>query len=149
MSRPLNAKSAAKDPSTASRDIEDDIGEEQADSATSSIPTSVSAKPKSRSHFAGLLRSERQLLANPSFYDSDTALPGSAFLHSEAKPQVVSEAKGKFHRERACISNGAERYGQQKVASNVSAGALIVRRPVRGQRQSSHRERFQPKASSR
>ena len=33
--------------------------------------TRVSAKPKPRSHLAGLLRSERQLLANPPFNDSD------------------------------------------------------------------------------
>ena len=33
------------------------------------------------------------VLANPPFNDSDTALRGSAFLQSEAKMQVVSEAK--------------------------------------------------------
>ena len=33
--------------------------------------TRVSANPKPRSHLAGLLRSERQLLANPPFNDSD------------------------------------------------------------------------------
>jgi hypothetical protein len=68
------------------RDLHPDL---RADTATR-----VSAKPKPRSHLAGLLRSERQLLANPPFNDSDTALRGSALLQSEAKPQVVSEAKG-------------------------------------------------------
>lgn len=33
--------------------------------------TRVSAKPQPRSHLADLLRSERQLLANPPFNDSD------------------------------------------------------------------------------
>ena len=56
-------------------------------------------KPRPRSHSAGLLRSERQLLANPPFNDSDTALRGSAFLQSEAKPQVVSEAKDNFRKD--------------------------------------------------
>ena len=36
------------------------------------------------------------VLANPPFNDSDTALRGSAFLQSEAIPQVVSEAKDNF-----------------------------------------------------
>ncbi|OYU42767.1 MAG: hypothetical protein CFE44_22160 [Burkholderiales bacterium PBB4] len=36
------------------------------------------------------------LLANPPFNDSDTALRDSAFLQSEAKPQVVSKAKDNF-----------------------------------------------------
>lgn len=37
-------------------------------------------------------------LANPHFNDSDTALRGSAFLQSEAKPQVVSAAKDSFRK---------------------------------------------------
>ena len=61
--------------------------------------TRVSAKPTSRSHSAGLLHSERQLLANPSFNDSDTALSGSAFLQSEAKPQVLSASKDNFRKD--------------------------------------------------
>jgi type I restriction enzyme M protein len=39
------------------------------------------------------------VLANPPFNDSDTALRGSAFLQSEAKPQVVSEAKDNFRKD--------------------------------------------------
>jgi hypothetical protein len=38
-------------------------------------------------------------LANPPFNDSDTALRDSAFLQSEAKPQVVSEAKDNFRKD--------------------------------------------------
>ena len=57
------------------------------------------AKPQPQSHLAGLLRSERQLLANPPFNDSDTALRDSAFLQSEASPQVVSEAKDNFRKD--------------------------------------------------
>ena len=37
-------------------------------------------------------------LVNPRFNDSDTALRGSAFLQSEAKPQVVSAAKDSFRK---------------------------------------------------
>ncbi len=40
--------------------------------------TRVNANPQLRSHLAGLLRSGRQLLANPPFKDSDTALCESA-----------------------------------------------------------------------
>ena len=39
------------------------------------------------------------VLANPPFNDSDTALRGSAFLQSEAKMQVVSEAKDNFRKD--------------------------------------------------
>jgi len=39
------------------------------------------------------------VLANPPFNDSDTALRGSAFLQSEASPQVVSEAKDNFRKD--------------------------------------------------
>ena len=47
------------------------------------------------------------LLANPPFNDSDTALRESAFLQSEAKPQVVSEAKDKGRiYDPACGSSG-------------------------------------------
>ena len=45
------------------RDLHPDL---RADTATR-----VSANPQPRSHSAGLLRSERQLLANPPFNDSD------------------------------------------------------------------------------
>jgi type I restriction enzyme M protein len=89
------------------RGIEADFGPEHADTFRRDLhpdlradtATRVSAKPKPRSHLAGLLRSERQLLANPPFNDSDTALRGSAFLQSEAKPQVVSEAKDNFRKD--------------------------------------------------
>jgi type I restriction enzyme M protein len=89
------------------RGIEADFGPEHADTFRRDLhpdlradtATRVSAKPKPRSHFAGLLRSERQLLANPPFNDSDTALRGSAFLQSEAKMQVVSEAKDNFRKD--------------------------------------------------
>lgn len=37
--------------------------------------------------------------ANIPFHESDTALGGSAFLRSAAKPQVVSEAKNKFRKD--------------------------------------------------
>ena len=39
------------------------------------------------------------VLANPPFNDSDTALRDSAFLRSEASPQVVSEAKDNFRKD--------------------------------------------------
>jgi hypothetical protein len=39
------------------------------------------------------------LLANPPFNDSDTALRDSAFLQSDAKPQVVSEARDNFRKD--------------------------------------------------
>jgi len=39
------------------------------------------------------------ILANPPFNDSDTAPHDSAFLQSEAKPQVVSEAKDNFRKD--------------------------------------------------
>jgi type I restriction enzyme M protein len=89
------------------RGIEADFGPEHADTFRRDLhpdlradtATRVSAKPKPRSHSAGLLRSERQLLANPPFNDSDTALRGSAFLQSEANPQVVSEAKDNFRKD--------------------------------------------------
>jgi type I restriction enzyme M protein len=73
------------------RDLHPDL---RADTATR-----ASAKLKPRSQSAGLLRSERQLLANPPFNDSDTALRDGAFLQSEAKPQVVSEAKDNFRKD--------------------------------------------------
>ena len=38
---------------------------------TADTATRVSAKPQPRSHLVGLLRSERQLLANQPFNDSD------------------------------------------------------------------------------
>jgi len=61
------------------RGIETDFGPEHADTFRRDLhpdlradtATRVSAKPKPRSHSAGLLRSERQLLANPPFNDSD------------------------------------------------------------------------------
>jgi hypothetical protein len=61
------------------RGIEADFGPEHADTFRRDLhpglradtATRVSAKPKSRSHLAGLLRSERQLPANPPFNDSD------------------------------------------------------------------------------
>lgn len=54
--------------------------------------TRVRAKPKFRSPSAGLLRSEGQLLANPSLIDSDTPLRDSAFAQSKAALQALSEA---------------------------------------------------------
>jgi type I restriction enzyme M protein len=89
------------------RGIEADFGPEHADTFRRDLhpdpradtATRVSANPKPRSHSAGLLRSERQLLANPPFNDSDTALRGSQFLQSEAKMQVVSEAKDNFRKD--------------------------------------------------
>ena len=54
---------AGAGPNTFRRDLHPDL---RADTATC-----VSAKPKPRSHSAGLLRSESQLLANPPFNDSD------------------------------------------------------------------------------
>ncbi len=42
-----------------------------ADSLRADTAMRVSAKPNPRSHLAGHLRSERQLLANPPFNDSD------------------------------------------------------------------------------
>jgi type I restriction enzyme M protein len=61
------------------RGIEADFGPEHADTFRRDLhpdlradtATRVSAIPKPRSHSAGLLRSERQLLANPPFNDSD------------------------------------------------------------------------------
>lgn len=61
------------------RSIEADSGPEHADTFRRDLypdlradtATRVSAKPEPRSHLAGLLRSERQLLANPPFNDSD------------------------------------------------------------------------------
>ncbi len=61
------------------RGIEADFGPEHADTFRRDLhpdlradtATRVSANPQPRSHSAGLLRSERQLLANPPFNDSD------------------------------------------------------------------------------
>jgi type I restriction-modification system DNA methylase subunit len=61
------------------RGIEADFGKENADTfrnvqhpdLRADTAMRVSAKPRPRSHSAGLLRSERQLLANPPFNDSD------------------------------------------------------------------------------
>ena len=61
------------------RGIEADFGPEHADTfrhvqhpdLRADTATRVSANPKPRSHLAGLLRSERQLPANPPFNDSD------------------------------------------------------------------------------
>lgn len=39
------------------------------------------------------------VLANPPFNDSDTALRDSAFIKSEASPQVVREAKDNFRKD--------------------------------------------------
>ena len=39
------------------------------------------------------------VLANPPFNDSDTAMRDSASLQSEAKMQIVSEAKDNFHKD--------------------------------------------------
>jgi hypothetical protein len=63
----------------AQRGIEADLGPENADTFRRDLhpdlradtATRVSAKPQPRSHLAGLMRSERQLLANPPFNDSD------------------------------------------------------------------------------
>jgi hypothetical protein len=62
----------------------------------SDTTTRVSAKPQPQSNLAGLLRSERHLLANPPFIDSNTVLRDSALHKREAKLQVVSEAKDNF-----------------------------------------------------
>ncbi len=61
------------------RGIEADFGPEHADTFRRDLhpdlravtATRVSANPQPRSHSAGLLRSERQRLANPPFNDSD------------------------------------------------------------------------------
>jgi len=66
------------------RGIEADIGKEHADTFRSV------QHPDLRADY---------VLANPPFNDSDTALRGSAFLQSEAKPQVVSEAKDNFRKD--------------------------------------------------
>jgi hypothetical protein len=63
------------------RGIQADFGKENADTfravqhpdLRADTATRVSVKPTPRSHSAGLLRSERQLLANPPFNDSDFA----------------------------------------------------------------------------
>lgn len=39
------------------------------------------------------------VLANPPFSDSETALHGGAYHQSEAKPQVVGEAKDNFRKD--------------------------------------------------
>jgi hypothetical protein len=75
-SRPFGIRNSAFGMSLA------DIGKEHADTFRSVLDpelradtaTRGSAKPRPRSHSAGLLRSERQLLANPPFNDSDTAV---------------------------------------------------------------------------
>ena len=95
----------------------DNSGPENADTATR-----VSANPQPRSHLAGLLRSERQLLAtaaresaipkakpcrracrrqdNPMpFNDSDPALRDSAFLHTGGKLQVMTERQDNFRKD--------------------------------------------------
>jgi hypothetical protein len=47
-------------------------------------------------------------MSNPPFNDSDTALRDGAFLQSEAKPQVASEAKDKRRiYDPACGSGGS------------------------------------------
>lgn len=121
MARKASSKPAD---SSANRGFEADFGKENADTfrkvqhpyLRADSATRVSAKPKPRSHLAGLLRSESQLLAtarrdsaifkakpfrracrrqdNPTpFNDSDTALRGSECFKRRAKPQVVSEAR--------------------------------------------------------
>ena len=66
------------------RGIEADIGKEHADTFRRDLHPDLLAD---------------YVLANPPFNDSDTALRGSAFLPSEAKPQVVSEAKDNFRKD--------------------------------------------------
>ncbi len=103
---PARAKAAPKD-STATIGIEADFGPEHADTFRRDLhpdlrtdtATRVSAKPRPRSHLAGLLRSERQLLANPPFNDSDTALRDSARHDREAIPQVVRGAKDSWSKD--------------------------------------------------
>jgi CRISPR/Cas system-associated exonuclease Cas4 (RecB family) len=73
------------------RDLHPDL---RADSATRG-----GAKPKLRSRLPGLLRRERQLLADPPLSDSDTALRDRAFLPSEAKPEVAREAKDNWSKD--------------------------------------------------
>lgn len=61
--------------------------------------TRVSAKPQPRSRSAGLLRSERQLLANPPFNNSDTALRNSAFLQTGGTLQAMTERHDNFRKD--------------------------------------------------
>ena len=70
--------------SLAIRGIEADIGKEHADTFRHV------QHPDLRADY---------VIANPPFNDSDTALRDSAFLQSEAKPQVVSEAKDNFRKD--------------------------------------------------
>ncbi len=65
MARKASGKSDSSSSSTAT------IGFEAKLWLAADTATRASAKPKPRSHSAGLLRSERQLLANPPFNDSD------------------------------------------------------------------------------
>ena len=96
-----------KDPVIRRALIEADFGPEHADTFRRDLhpdlradtATRVSAKPKPRSHSAGLLRSERQLLANPPFNDSDTALRGSAFLQTGGTLQVMAERQDNFRKD--------------------------------------------------
>ncbi len=89
------------------RGIEADFGPEHADTFRRDLhpdlradtATRVSAKPKPRSHLAGLLRSERQLLANPPFNDTDTALRASAFLQTGGTLQVMAERQDNFRKD--------------------------------------------------
>ena len=89
------------------RGIEADFGPEHADTLRRDLhpdlradtATRVSAKPQPRSHSVGLLRSERQLLANPPFNASDTAMSGSARHNCEAYPQVVPGAKDRWSKD--------------------------------------------------
>ena len=76
------------------RRIEADFGPEHADTATR-----VSAKPEPRSHLAGLLPSERQLLANPPFNDSDIAMRGSARHDCEAYSLFIRGAKDSWSKD--------------------------------------------------
>jgi hypothetical protein len=61
--------------------------------------TRMRAKPKPRSRSAGLLRSKRQLLANPPFNASDTALRGSAFRQTAGKLQVMAGRQDNFRKD--------------------------------------------------
>jgi hypothetical protein len=90
---------------------------------TADTATRASAKPNPRSHSAGLLRSERQLLANPPFNDSDTALRASARHNGEAYLQVIRGAKDSWSKDDdvRCFSLSA---------SNGERAGVMCRNPL-------------------
>jgi hypothetical protein len=96
--------------------------------------------------YAGLLRSERELLANPPFNDSDPALRACAFPESEAKMQVVSESKDNMAGLKAVrkdLPNGPVQAGSYNHSGDCNARSASSKPKPKTQRLPRQRNRRQ------